>query len=102
MGVEKQVKHVPGRRSGEVFGYFLSTCGWCKKTRGLLDSLGVEYSYLYVDLLEGEDEREAVEELKRWNPKATFPTIVIDRSRAIVGHDEDSLREALANGERPH
>jgi len=31
--------------------YALSTCVWCKKTKELLASLGVDHSYVFVDLL---------------------------------------------------
>jgi arsenate reductase-like glutaredoxin family protein len=30
-----------------------------------------------------------------WNPAASFPTIVIDNQRSIVGFKEDEIREAL-------
>jgi hypothetical protein len=33
--------------------------------------------------------------VRKWNPKGSFPTIVIDDAEAIVGFKEDQLREAL-------
>jgi arsenate reductase-like glutaredoxin family protein len=30
-----------------------------------------------------------------WNPSASFPTLVIDNQRSIVGFKEDEIREAL-------
>ena len=100
MTVEQRVKHVPGKKGAEVFAYFLSTCGWCRKTKALRDSLGVEYSYLYVDLLEGDEKRQAVNDLSAWNSSGSFPTIVINGRLTIVGHQEERLREALADGHR--
>ncbi|MFQ5905703.1 MAG: glutaredoxin family protein [bacterium] len=47
MGVE----HVEGKKKGDVLLYALSTCGWCRKTKRLLEKLRVEYDYVYVDLL---------------------------------------------------
>jgi hypothetical protein len=33
--------HVPGKKSRRIMLYALSTCGWCHKTKKLLDDLGV-------------------------------------------------------------
>jgi glutaredoxin-like protein NrdH len=75
--------------------YALSTCGWCKKTKELLDANGIEYDLVYVDLLEG-DEREAVlGEVRKFNPRTSFPTVVVDDSRSVTGFKEDQLRELL-------
>ena len=88
--------HVKGtKKKGEVILYALSTCGWCAKTKELLTGMGVDFSYLYVDLLPREEMLKAFEEVKRFNPKCSFPTIVIDGRRTIVGFREDQLREAL-------
>ena len=89
-----QVEHVEGEKKGKIMLYALSTCGWCRKTKELLNELGVEYEYIYVDLLENEDEDTAMDEVKKWNPRLSFPTLVID-DKCIVGFKEDEIREAL-------
>jgi len=33
--------HVDGKKAGHIVIYALSTCPWCKKTKKLLDDLGV-------------------------------------------------------------
>ncbi|MCJ7714049.1 glutaredoxin family protein, partial [Candidatus Bathyarchaeota archaeon] len=43
---------VEGENRGDVKLYALSTCGWCKKTKGLLNDLHAQYSYVDVDQLE--------------------------------------------------
>jgi glutaredoxin len=75
--------------------YALSTCGWCRKTKQLLDELGVEYNYEYVDKLQGEEREEAMRKIKAWNPSCSFPTVVLDDEKCIVGYREDEIREAL-------
>jgi len=87
--------HVMGTRRGHVMLYALSTCIWCKKTRALLDRLGVDYHFTYLDLVEGREQEEAMAELERWNPQGSFPTIVIDGTRAVLGFDEARIRQAL-------
>lgn len=88
------MKHVKGKDKGHIVMYALSTCGWCKKTKRLLEKLGVEYYYTDVDLLEGEDRAKTMEELERWNPRRSFPTLVI-KNECIVGYQEDKIKEAI-------
>lgn len=87
--------HVSGMDRGKVLMYGLSTCVWCKKTKKLLTDLGIEFDYIFVDQLEGEEENQAVEEVKRFNPSVSFPTTIINGEKAIVGFKEKEIREAL-------
>lgn len=43
-----KLEHVDGENKGNIVLFALSTCGWCKKTRMLIEDLGVEYDYIYV------------------------------------------------------
>jgi len=87
--------HVPGKKAGHLVLYALSTCPWCKKTKKLLDDLGVEYEFADVDLLTGDEKNEIVKIVRKWNPRSSFPTLVIDDSLCIVGFEEDKIRKAL-------
>ena len=87
--------HVDGKKKGKVMLYALSTCGWCKKTKALLNELGVEYDYTDVDLLKGAEQDTVVKEIMKYNPASNFPTMVIDSKKCIVGFKEDEIREAL-------
>ena len=89
------VANVPGRKAGHVMLYALSTCGWCRKTKKLLDDLGVEYNYEYVDQLQGDEKEEAIRKVTKWNPSCSFPTLLIDNKKCIIGYREDEIREAL-------
>jgi glutaredoxin-like protein NrdH len=75
--------------------YALSTCGWCKKTKELLDANDVEYNLVYVDLLEGDEKQAVLDEVRKFNPRTSFPTVVVDDSRSVTGFKEDQLRELL-------
>lgn len=75
--------------------YALSTCGWCKKTKRFLDDHNVVYEYEYVDLLTGDEKDRVMTEVARWNPRRSFPTVVVDDSEVVVGFREDLLREVL-------
>ncbi len=88
-------KKVSGRDAGNIKVYALSTCGWCKKTKAFLNDHNIGYAYVDVDTL-SEDERETVrKEHMRHNPNGSFPTIVINDDKCIVGYDEDALEELV-------
>ncbi|MHB1295933.1 MAG: glutaredoxin family protein [Anaerolineae bacterium] len=79
----------------KVMLYGLSTCVWCKRTREFLDESGVLYDYVYVDDLEGDERAKLMEEVRRWNPRGSFPTVVVDDAVAVVGYKQAELKEAL-------
>jgi glutaredoxin-like protein NrdH len=87
--------HVPGKQLHKVMLYALSTCGWCRKTRQLLENLGVAYDYEYVDLLNGQEQQDVIKTVTKWNPECNFPTMVIDDKECIVGFKETEIRDAL-------
>jgi glutaredoxin-like protein NrdH len=87
--------HVSGKKSRHIMLYALSTCGWCQKTKMLLDDLGLEYDYEYVDHLYGNEREKAIQTVSSWNPSCNFPTLVIDNKKCIIGYKEDEIREAL-------
>ncbi len=89
------LQHVSGKNVGDIKIYALSTCPWCKKTKALLDSLGVDYFFEDVDLLTGKEREEAIQKVKKWNPNVSFPTVVINDAKCIVGFKENEIKEAL-------
>ncbi len=88
------VEHVEGKKIGTVMLYALSTCIWCKMTKKLLSELGIDYSYTFVDLLQGAEQDNVMEEVRKYNPSGSFPMVIIN-GKAIVGFQEEKLREAL-------
>jgi glutaredoxin-like protein NrdH len=92
-----KIGHISGINKGKVVIYGLSTCVWCRKTRQLLTDLGVDFDYIYVDLLNGSEEESAINEVKRFNPSISFPTIIINNERAILGFDEQAIRRAFGS-----
>jgi glutaredoxin len=90
------LEEVPGTKADHDLVLFaLSTCGWCKKARTFLDGNDIAYRYVYLDLLEGEEQRTVLGEAARWNAKRTFPTLIIDEEDVIVGFDDSSYAEKL-------
>ena len=92
------VEHVTGKKAGDIMLYALSTCGWCRKTRELLQELGVEYSYEYVDNLEGDERQKVMKTVEKWNPSCSFPTLVLNNKKCIVGYNPDAIKQELTGG----
>jgi len=87
---------VPGTHDEhQVIFYGLSTCIWCRRTRQFLEDQGVQFDYVYVDLLSGPDRGEVVDEVRKWNPRVSFPAIVIDGAQCVVGYQKERIREVL-------
>ena len=87
--------HINGENKGSILLFVLSTCGWCKKVKDLLDELNVEYDYVYADLTQGEERNKIVSQLKNYNSKISFPTLIINETNVIVGYNPDEIKELL-------
>ena len=74
--------------------YTLSTCSHCRATKEFLDDCSVKYDFEDVDLLEVEERKAILEDVKKWNPRCSFPTIIIG-DKVIAGFKEDEIKEAL-------
>ena len=78
--------------------YSLSTCPWCKKVKKFLDEKNVEYEVVDVDLVQGDEQKQALEEVEKLTGKRAFPVTVI-KDEVISGYKEDKIQEALKNEE---
>lgn len=74
--------------------FSLSTCSHCKSTKKLLSECTIKYEFVDVDTLEGDERKAILEDVKKFNPKCSFPTIIIGE-KVIVGFKEDEIKEAL-------
>ena len=74
--------------------YSLSTCAVCKKVKKFLDEHQRPYENIEVDMLDGGEQWLATKELKKYNPQATYPTVVIEE--VIQGFDEERLKGSLS------
>ena len=90
-----KIEHVKGKNKGKIMLYALSTCIWCRKTKELLKDLAVDYYYIFVDQLEDSDKEQQMRIVSKYNPHRSFPMLVINNDKCIVGFKEDEIREAL-------
>jgi glutaredoxin len=89
------VKHVDGINKGKLLLYALSTCIWCKQTKVFLNNLGIGYDFIDVDVLPGKEREKTLTEIKRFNPQCSFPTLVVNGEKCVVGYNEAKIREVL-------
>ncbi len=94
--MELNFEHVEGEKKGDVKLYALSTCVWCGKTKELLAELGVEFDYIFADLLNSDEKQCAIDEVKKYNKSCSFPTLVINEDKVIVGFKEAEIKEVLS------
>jgi glutaredoxin-like protein NrdH len=74
--------------------YTLSTCGHCRAAKKFMTDQAVAHEFTDVDLLVGDARESTLNEVRKYNPGCSFPTILIG-DRVIVGFNEKALREAL-------
>lgn len=74
--------------------FSLSTCSHCKATKRFLGDCTIKYEFIDVDQLQGDERKAIIEDVKKFNPRCSFPTIIIG-DKVIVGFKEKEIREAL-------
>lgn len=75
--------------------FALSTCPVCKKVKTFLDEHNINYQLVEVDLLDSGEQWVMTKELQKYNPQASYPTLVI--SEVILGYDPEKLMKKFAN-----
>jgi glutaredoxin len=74
--------------------YALSTCSHCRNARKLLDENQVAYDCVEVDLCPLDQREALIDEVRKYNPNLSFPTLVIG-DKVIVGYRENEIKELL-------
>lgn len=74
--------------------YALTTCAYCQAIKKMLNDLEIEHTYIEADSLEGDERTAALEDLKKVNPKCSFPTTVVD-GQVITGYKAQEIKETI-------
>ena len=78
----------------EIKLFSISTCGHCRSVKTLLQKMQFDFQEVSVDEMEREDRKKAIQELKQYNQRLSFPTTVIG-PKVVVGNKPDDIRAAL-------
>jgi glutaredoxin-like protein NrdH len=75
--------------------YALTTCQHCKNTLRFLEEKGVEPTVIYLDEFTGARRSELMEKVRTYNPRGTFPVVIVPGGKVVVGYRKQLLQEAL-------
>ena len=79
----------------KVLMYAISTCGWCKRAKKMLNDMDVEYEYVDIDLSSWEDKQKIRQDILSRGGRLLYPTIIIDDKLLLTNPPESKLREVL-------
>ncbi len=74
--------------------YALTTCVYCQAIKKMFKDLQIEFEYIEADSLEGEERAKALADLKKVNPKCSFPTTVIN-DEIVLGYQVQHIKELI-------
>ncbi len=95
-GINMQLTKVPGKNNKhKVLLYAISTCGWCKRAKRMLNDMNVEYEYVDIDLCSNEDKEKIRADITRRGGRLLYPTMIINDEILLTNPTEKELREAL-------
>lgn len=88
---------VPGAKSEPAITvYALSTCGFCKRAMGFLESNGFAYRYVHMDKIPLDTKAAAKKALKeRYNADVAFPFVTLGEKDYLVGFIEVDWKKTL-------
>lgn len=72
----------------------MSTCVFCQAIKKMLDDLKISFQCIQADELPDKERKKVVKELRKVNPKCSFPTVVID-DETVIGYKIQELKEKI-------
>ncbi len=76
--------------------YSLSTCVHCRQVKEFLEKNEAAFTQILVDKLEASERKQTLEEVKKHNPRVSFPTLVLnDGEKVVIGNHKDKLQELV-------
>ncbi len=83
------------KKEHDLVLFAISTCPHCRSARNFLDSNDIAYRFVYLDLLKGDEQRQVLGKAEQYNPRKSFPTLVIDDDQVLVGFTEQDWSSKL-------
>ncbi len=80
--------------SKKIILYSLTTCVFCQAIKKMLDDLEITFQCIQADELPDKERKRVVKELKKVNPKCSFPTVVIG-DETVVGYKVQEIKEKI-------
>ncbi len=83
------------KMQGRSYCLHSQRAGGVGRPRELLKELGIAFDFVYVDLLPPEEMDDTIAIIEKFNPAGSFPTLIIDDKKVIVGFREEEIRGAF-------
>ena len=75
--------------------YALTTCQHCKNTRKFFEEQKLDVIIIYLDEYSGDKRAELMEKVRTYNPRGTFPVVLVPGGKVVVSFRKQLLKEAL-------
>ena len=76
--------------------YALTTCLHCKNTKKFLEENKFEVIVIHLDDYCDSDRSDLMEKVRKYNPRGTFPVVLMPNGKVIVGFRKVLLQEAMS------
>ena len=76
--------------------YALTTCLHCKNTKKFLEENKFEVIVIHLDDYCDSDRSNLMEKVRKYNPRGTFPVVLMPNGKVIVGFRKMLLQEAMS------
>lgn len=89
----------PGE-DGQSVMFTLRTCRHCVHLKDFLTRHGIPCHLVYVDEFTGTARSEMMGQVRRYNARGSFPTLILPGGRTLVGFREHEVRAAFGLPEK--
>ena len=76
--------------------YALTTCLHCKNTKKFLEENKFDVIVIHLDDYCDSDRSDLMEKVRKYNPRGTFPVVLMPNGKVIVGFRKVLLQEAMS------
>ena len=76
--------------------YALTTCLHCKNTKKFLEENHYEVTVIHLDDYCDSQRSDLMEKVRKYNPRGTFPVVLMPNGKVIVGFRKLLLEEAMS------
>ena len=76
--------------------YALTTCLHCKNTKNFLEENHYEVTVIHLDDYCDSQRSDLMEKVRKYNPRGTFPVVLMPNGKVIVGFRKLLLQEAMS------
>ena len=76
--------------------YALTTCLHCKNTKKFLEENNYEVTVIHLDDYCDSERSNLMEKVRKYNPRGTFPVVLMPNGKVIVGFRKLLLQEAMS------